>query len=115
MWIRNPGKSRAGAVLGLVLVLAILTAVPALGKPKGEGSPVAPAPAAPASEPEISFNGKVFCSLKRRVDLPFKGIITSILVHSGDRVTGRPGPGQIPPDPGSPNRHPPAPVAAGHL
>ncbi len=47
---------------------------------------MAPAPAAPAPEPEISFNGKVFCSLKRRVDLPFKGIITSILVHSGDRV-----------------------------
>jgi multidrug efflux pump subunit AcrA (membrane-fusion protein) len=86
MWIRNPGKSRAGAVLGIVLVLAILTAVPALGKPKGEETSVAPAPAAPAPEPEISFNGKVFCSLKRRVDLPFKGIITSILVHSGDRV-----------------------------
>ena len=86
MWIRNPGKSRAFAVLGAVLVLAILTAVPALGKPKGEESPAPPAPAAPAPEPEISFNGKVFCSLKRRVDLPFKGIITSILVRSGDRV-----------------------------
>ena len=89
MWIRNPGKSRAAAVLGTVLVLAILTAIPALGNPKGEGSPAAPAPAAPAapaSEPEISFNGKVFCSLKRRVDLPFKGIITSILVRSGERV-----------------------------
>ncbi len=87
MWIRNPGKSRAGAVLGLGLVLAVLTAVPALGQPKGEAGPVAPAPAAPVSEAEISFNGKVFCSLKRRVDLPFKGTITSILVHSGDRVT----------------------------
>jgi multidrug efflux pump subunit AcrA (membrane-fusion protein) len=64
----------------------MLTAVPALGNPKGEGSPAAPAPAAPAPEPEISFNGKVFCSLKRRVDLPFKGVITSILVRSGDRV-----------------------------
>src|SRR5512140_2001250 len=85
MWIRNPGKSRTFSVLGTVLVLAILTAVPALGNPKGESGPVAPAPA-PITEPEISFNGKVFCSLKRRVDLPFKGIITSILVHSGDRV-----------------------------
>lgn len=85
MWIRNPGKSRAFAVLGIILVLAILTAVPALGKPKGE-TPGPAAPAAPAPEPEIAFNGKVFCSLKRRVDLPFKGIITSILVRSGDRV-----------------------------
>ncbi len=42
MWIRNPGKSRAAAVLGTFLVLAILTAVPALGNPKGEGSPAAP-------------------------------------------------------------------------
>ena len=49
MWIRNPGKSRAGAVLGTVLVLAILTALPALGNPKGEGSPEAQAPAAPVS------------------------------------------------------------------
>lgn len=86
MWIRNPGKSRAFAVLGTILVLTILTAIPALGKPKGQESSVPPVPAASAPEPEISFNGKVFCSLKRRVDLPFKGIITSILVRSGDRV-----------------------------
>jgi multidrug efflux pump subunit AcrA (membrane-fusion protein) len=86
MWMRNPGKSRAGTVLGTILVLALLTAVPAWGKPKGAESQVAPAPATPAPEPEISFNGKVFCSLKRRVDLPFKGIITSIPVHSGERV-----------------------------
>jgi multidrug efflux pump subunit AcrA (membrane-fusion protein) len=86
MWIRNPGKSRAVSVLGTILALAILTAVPALGKSKGEENPAALAPAAPAPEPELSFNGKVFCSLKRRVDLPFKGIITSIIVSSGDRV-----------------------------
>ena len=35
---------------------------------------------------EIIFNGKFFCSLKRRVDLPFKGIITSLRVHSGQPV-----------------------------
>ncbi|MCX5892948.1 MAG: efflux RND transporter periplasmic adaptor subunit [Deltaproteobacteria bacterium] len=87
MWIRNPGKSRAVSVLGTILVLTILTAVPALGKPKGQESSEPPAPAAVSTpEPEISFKGKVFCSLKRRVDLPFKGIITSILVRSGDRV-----------------------------
>jgi multidrug resistance efflux pump len=37
-------------------------------------------------ESEIIFNGKFFCSLKRRIDLPFKGIITSLRVHSGQRV-----------------------------
>ncbi len=47
--------------------------------------------AAPTPEPEISFNGKVYCSLKRRVDLPFKGVITSILVRSGELVA----PGQV--------------------
>jgi len=35
---------------------------------------------------EIIFNGKFFCSLKRRIDLPFKGIITSLRVHSGQEV-----------------------------
>ena len=39
-----------------------------------------------SGESEIIFNGKLFCSLKRRVDLPFKGIITSLRVHSGQRV-----------------------------
>lgn len=68
------------------VLLLTLAAAPAPGKPKGEKSPAPAAPAAPAAEPEIRFNGKVFCSLKRRVDLPFKGIITSILVHSGERV-----------------------------
>lgn len=86
MWIRNPGKSRPFAVLGVVLVLALLNVAPALSKPKGEESAAPPVLAAPPPEPEISFNGKVFCSLKRRVDLPFKGIITAIPVRSGDRV-----------------------------
>ncbi|MEJ2670832.1 MAG: efflux RND transporter periplasmic adaptor subunit [Deltaproteobacteria bacterium] len=48
---------------------------------------VAPAPPAPSSgKSEIIFNGKFFCSLKRRVNLPFKGIITSLRVHSGQKV-----------------------------
>jgi multidrug resistance efflux pump len=65
-------------------------ALPAWSKPKDGAGPAA-APAAPVSEPEITFSGKVFCSLKRRVDLPFKGVITSILVHSGEPVQ----PGQV--------------------
>jgi multidrug efflux pump subunit AcrA (membrane-fusion protein) len=50
-------------------------------------APVTRATAPPANgEPEIIFNAKVFCSLKRRVDLPFKGVITSVKVHSGQQV-----------------------------
>ena len=37
-------------------------------------------------ESEIIFNGKVFCSLKRRIDLPFKGVITSLRARSGQQV-----------------------------
>jgi multidrug efflux pump subunit AcrA (membrane-fusion protein) len=89
MWIKIPGKSRAILVLGSVLALTVLTIVPALAKPKDEPPSAPPALAEPAAEPEISFNGKVFCSTKRRVDLPFKGVITSVLVHSGERVEPR--------------------------
>jgi multidrug resistance efflux pump len=49
--------------------------------------PVTQATTPPSNgESEIIFNGKVFCSLKRRVDLPFKGVITSLRVHSGQQV-----------------------------
>lgn len=85
MWMRNPGKGKVASALGAVLILAMLIAVPALSKPKDEAGSVTPAPT-PIPEPAISFNGKVFCALKRRVDLPFKGIITSVLGRSGDQV-----------------------------
>jgi multidrug efflux pump subunit AcrA (membrane-fusion protein) len=50
-------------------------------------TPVTRATTPPANgEAEIIFNAKVFCSLKRRVDLPFKGVITSLKVHSGQQV-----------------------------
>ncbi|MCX5889748.1 MAG: efflux RND transporter periplasmic adaptor subunit [Deltaproteobacteria bacterium] len=96
MWIKIPGKSRVVPVLALTLALTILSAAPSLAGSKGEEAPspaptATAAPAAPAPESEISFNGKVFCSLKRRVDLPFRGTITSLLVRSGDRVE----PGQV--------------------
>jgi multidrug efflux pump subunit AcrA (membrane-fusion protein) len=35
---------------------------------------------------EIIFNGKFACSLKRSIDLPLKGVITSLRVHSGQPV-----------------------------
>lgn len=50
-------------------------------------APVTQATTPPSNgESEIIFNGKIFCSLKRRIDLPFKGIITSLRAHSGQRV-----------------------------
>ena len=50
-------------------------------------APVTRAATPPSNgEAEIIFNAKVFCSLKRHVDLPFKGIITSLRAHSGQRV-----------------------------
>ena len=82
MWIRIPGKNRTLLIPAAILALAVLTGVPALAKDKGGQE----APAITTPEPEISFNGKVFCSLKRLVDLPFKGVITSVLVRSGERV-----------------------------
>lgn len=91
MSIRKPGKSKTLPVLAGTLILAILASAPVLAK--GDAAPAAaPAPATISpSDSEISFTGKVFCSLKRRVDLPFKGIITAILVHSGEPVE----PGQV--------------------
>jgi len=88
MWIRIPGKNRTLLIPAAILALAVLTGVPALAKDKGgqEAPAPAPAPAITTPEPEISFNGKVFCSLKRLVDLPFKGVITSVLVRSGESV-----------------------------
>jgi multidrug resistance efflux pump len=86
MWNRVPGKNRTLLILAAILALTVLAGVPALAKDKeGQESPT-PAPAITTPEPEISFNGKVFCSLKRPVDLPFKGVITSVLVRSGESV-----------------------------
>jgi multidrug efflux pump subunit AcrA (membrane-fusion protein) len=50
-------------------------------------APVTRATTPPSNgESEIIFNAKLFCSLKRRIDLPFKGVITSLRARSGQRV-----------------------------
>jgi multidrug efflux pump subunit AcrA (membrane-fusion protein) len=68
-------------------MLAICLGVNLPGAGFAEEAPVTRATTPPASgESEIIFNGKVFCSLKRRVDLPFKGVITSLQAHSGQQV-----------------------------
>lgn len=80
MWTRMLGKSRRG-IIGAAVLLIILGVTPAASQKNTPTAPPAPLP-----EPEISFPGKVFCSLKHRVDLPFKGVITALRARSGQRV-----------------------------
>jgi multidrug efflux pump subunit AcrA (membrane-fusion protein) len=69
-------------VLALFLVLGSLETGYAL-----EEHPANPSPPPPAvRKSEIVFNGKLFCSLKRLVNLPFKGTIMSLRVTTGQRV-----------------------------
>jgi multidrug efflux pump subunit AcrA (membrane-fusion protein) len=86
MWIRVPGRIRSlPTLVGLLaLVLVVMASSPAPERPKGKVQAEPPPSASP--EPEITFTGKLFSSLKRRVDLPFKGIITDLLVESGQKV-----------------------------
>jgi multidrug efflux pump subunit AcrA (membrane-fusion protein) len=71
-------KSLGSWALVLFLVLGVLGT--------GDAAEKAVTPTPPSSKPEIIFNGKVFCSLKRLVNLPFKGVIMSLRVHTGQRV-----------------------------
>jgi len=68
-------------------MLAICLGLSLPGAGFAEEAPVTRATTPPANgNPEIIFNAKVFCSLKRRIDLPFKGVITALKVHSGQQV-----------------------------
>ena len=85
MLMRVLGRSKWAALGGWMLAIYLGLSLPGAGF-AGE-TPVTQATAPPSSgESEIIFNAKLFCSLKRRVDLPFKGIITSLRVHSGQPV-----------------------------
>jgi multidrug efflux pump subunit AcrA (membrane-fusion protein) len=82
MLMQTPGNSAWWAQAGLALALFLVLSIAGTGYAAEKA--VTPTPS--SGEAEIIFNGKLFCSLKRRVDLPFKGIITSMRVHSGQRV-----------------------------
>ena len=85
MLMRMLGRSKWAALGGWILAIWLGLGLPGAGF-AGE-TPVTQATAPPASgESEIIFNAKLFCSLKRHVDLPFKGVITSLRAHSGQRV-----------------------------
>ena len=85
MLMRMLGRSKWAALGGWMLAICLGLSIPAAGF-AGEAPVTRTTPPPSNGESEIIFNGKVFCSLKRRVDLPFKGVITSLRVHSGQQV-----------------------------
>jgi multidrug efflux pump subunit AcrA (membrane-fusion protein) len=85
MFVQNRGEINWRPLGSWALALFLIISY--LGTGYAAEKSVNPDPPTPSSgDSEIIFNGKLFCSLKRRVDLPFKGIITSLRVHSGQRV-----------------------------
>ena len=85
MSMRILGNGKWAALGGWMVAICLGLSLPGAGF-AGE-APVTRAATPPSNgESEIIFNGKVFCSLKRRIDLPFKGVITSLRVHSGQQV-----------------------------
>ena len=85
MWIKILGRSK-WVVLGAVISALFLGLGGSRPGYAAEAPAPQPAPPAASAENEIIFNGKLFCSLKRRVDLPFKGVITSLRAHSGQQA-----------------------------
>jgi multidrug efflux pump subunit AcrA (membrane-fusion protein) len=86
MWMRALGRSKRVALGGWILAI-ILVGFSSPGTLYAEKAPSSKvASPTPSWESEIIFNGKVFCSVTRRIDLPFKGVITSVPVHSGQPV-----------------------------
>jgi multidrug efflux pump subunit AcrA (membrane-fusion protein) len=85
MLMRVLGRSKWTALGGWMLAICLGLSLPGAGF--AAEAPVTQATTPPSNgESEIIFNAKVFCSLKRRIDLPFKGVITSLRVHSGQQV-----------------------------
>jgi hypothetical protein len=85
MYTQALGRIKWAALGGWMLAIYLGLCSP--GVVLAKEAPVTPATAPPLSgESEIIFNGKLSCSLKRRIDLPFKGTITSLQGRSGQRV-----------------------------
>lgn len=86
MWMQTLCRSKWTALGAWMLAISLVFSLPGVGfaaKPPNNNHATPPPP---SGEQEIIFIGKLFCSLKRRVDLPFKGVITSLRAHSGQRV-----------------------------
>ena len=85
MLMRVLGRSKWAALGGWMLAICLGLSLPGAGF-AGEAPVTRTTTPSANGESEIIFNAKVFCSLKRRIDLPFKGVITSLRVHSGQQV-----------------------------
>jgi multidrug efflux pump subunit AcrA (membrane-fusion protein) len=91
MWIRIPGSNKPAVCLAGVLALVWLAWG---GHPAWAGDTARASDEVQASTPaagkaqtsEIEFMGKFSCPVKRRVDLEFEGVITSLKVHAGQQV-----------------------------
>jgi len=66
------------AIVALALMALAVSGL-AAEKPSGKDQPV-------SRDAEILLIGKFFCSIKRRVPMPFKGVITSVQVRAGQVV-----------------------------
>jgi multidrug efflux pump subunit AcrA (membrane-fusion protein) len=85
MCMRVLGRIKRAVLVSWVMAGLLGLSSPAVGyTANAPGSQ--PSPASSSWKQEIIFNGKLACSLKRRIDLPFKGVITSLRVHSGQPV-----------------------------
>ncbi len=78
----KPGMT-LGAALALLLILVVAPAPAQKSEPEKAAGPALQASPAPGN---IEIAGKLFCSLKRSVPLPFKAVITELLVHTGQQV-----------------------------
>jgi multidrug efflux pump subunit AcrA (membrane-fusion protein) len=85
MWMQIPGRSKRATLVGIVVASFLGLTCPGVVNPGAASAAQAASPPQTA-ESEIIFTGKLSCSLKRRVDLPFKGVITALGVHAGQRV-----------------------------
>jgi multidrug efflux pump subunit AcrA (membrane-fusion protein) len=85
MFMQPLGRINRRLLGSWVLALFLVSSVAGLAIAAEKAATPAPPPR-PSGESEIIFNGKLFCSLKRQVPLPFKGIITSLRVNTGQEV-----------------------------
>lgn len=85
MWMNLPGSAKARRALAASLLLTCFLvpgAVPLQGKEAAEPQAAPPKTA----DGQIALSGKVYCSLKHPVALPFAGMITGVQVKIGQPV-----------------------------
>lgn len=93
--MRVQGKSVLGVT---IMILVFLAAGFTSGHSASKAPPRKPIPVSPPAEPpklenlarqrpaDIVIAGKLFCSLKRNVAIPFRGIVTTVKVYPGQQV-----------------------------